>query len=354
MTAKNFRVKHGLDVGDVQDVIAIDGTGTPVFNGTVISAGSTTGSITIGLVDDQTIATNAGDLVFESTSGVVSIRDGNQLVVGTGGILVNSIGVNDSTSINIQSDVEFTPGTNLRIGGMSISQDGFTNNDSTSISFNGSRLTNIEPPTNTNDVATKGYVDDNQTRLINDLNNVDADTNNMQDGDILVVPLTDSSTNLGFSLSSQLTAGIRIPSGTTAQRPVIYEGMFRLNSETNNYEGSINGSSVQEFLVSEIILNSDVDSAVEQVDGFPSATYRSAEYMYTVENSDTGEYQTGKIMVVHDGTTAYHSEYGKVITGNNDLVTFTTGLSGGSVLLFASAQAPNSTFKAKRISMEVA
>jgi hypothetical protein len=351
MTAKNFRVKHGLDVGDVQNVITTTG-GVATFFGTVQSEGATTGNITTGLVDDQTITTNSGDLVLDSFSGQIDITSAD-LNIGTGVLQVNTISSNDSTAINIQADVEFV-NANIRIGGMLISQDGFDNIDSTNISFNGSRLSNVEVPTNTNDVATKGYVDDNQTRLINDLTNVDADTSNMQDGDILVVPLTDSSTNLGFSLSSQLTAGIRIPSGTTAQRPVIYEGMFRLNSETNNYEGSINGSSVQEFLVSEIILNSDVDSAVEQVDGFPSATYRSAEYMYTVENSDTGEYQTGKIMVVHDGTNAYHSEYGKVITGSNDLVTFTSGLSGGSVLLFASAQAPNSVFKAKRISMEVA
>ena len=351
MTAKNFRVKHGLDVGDVQNVITTTG-GVATFFGTVQSEGATTGNITTGLVDDQTITTNSGDLVLDSFSGQIDITSAD-LNIGTGVLQVNTISSNDSTAINIQADVEFV-NANIRIGGMLISRDGFDNIDSTNISFNGSRLSNVEVPTNTNDVATKGYVDDNQTRLINDLTNVDADTSNMQDGDILVVPLTDSSTNLGFSLSSQLTAGIRIPSGTTAQRPVIYEGMFRLNSETNNYEGSINGSSVQEFLVSEIILNSDVDSAVEQVDGFPSATYRSAEYMYTVENSDTGEYQTGKIMVVHDGTNAYHSEYGKVITGSNDLVTFTSGLSGGSVLLFASAQAPNSVFKAKRISMEVA
>lgn len=351
MTAKNFRVKHGLDIGDVQNVITTTG-GVATFFGTVQSEGSTQGNITTGLVDDQTITTTAGDLVLDSFSAQINVPTAD-FNVGTGVLQVNTISSNDSTAINIQTDVEFV-NANIRIGGMLISRDGFDNTDSTNISFNGSRLSNVEVPTNTNDVATKGYVDDNQTRLINDLTNVDANTDAMQDGDILVVPLTDSSTNLGFSLSSQLTAGIRIPSGTTAQRPVIYEGLFRLNSETNKYEGSINGNTVQEFLVSEIILNSDVDSAIEQVDSFVAATYRSAEYMYTVENSGTGEYQTGKIMVVHDGTTAYHSEYGKVITGNNDLVTFTSGLSEGSVLLFASAQAPNSTFKAKRISMEVA
>lgn len=354
MTAKNFRVKHGLDVGDVQDVITVTG-GVATFVGTVASEGGTTGNITTAVIDDNTISTTAGDLIFESFSGNVVIRDGNSLQVGTGSLNVNTIDVNDSTSITIQSDVEFTNDSELRIGGLSISQNGLRNVDSTGISVNGSALNNLATPVNTDDAATKGYVDDNQVQFINDLTNVDAPSADILDGDILVAPLTDSSTNFGFSLASQTTAGMRVPAGTTAQRPnVVYEGMFRLNSETNKYEGSISGSTVQEFLVSEIILNSDVDSAIEQVDSFTAATYRAAEYMYTVENSDVGEYQTGKIMVVHDGTTTYHTEYAKVITGYNDLVTFTSGLSGGSVLLFASAQAPNCVFKAKRISMEVA
>ena len=127
-----------------------------------------------------------------------------------------------------------------------------------------------------------------------------------------------------------------------------------MNSETNKYEGSIDGNTVQEFLVSEIISNSQVDSAAEQVDSFNATTYRAAKYFYTIENSGAGEYQAGEIIVTHDGTTAYHSEYAKIHTGNNDLITFTTGLSGGSVILYGSAQTPNSVFKAKRISMEVA
>jgi hypothetical protein len=147
---------------------------------------------------------------------------------------------------------------------------------------------------------------------------------------------------------------MRVPAGTTAQRPVVYEGLLRLNSETNKYEGSIDGNTIQEFLVSEIILNSQVDSAVEQVDSFSASVYRAAKYFYTIENSGAGEYQAGEIIVTHDGSSAYHSEYSKVHTGNNDLITFTSGLSGGSVILYGAAQTPGSVFKAKRISMEVA
>lgn len=348
MTAKNFRVKNGLDVGTVQNVITLVG-GVPTFSGTVESAGSTTGNITIGLESDNTITTTTGDLILDAISGSIQIASDCDVV---GVLKSNVIESYDSTGIDINNNI-YVLGS-VSAGGVLIENSTISATDSTNLSFNGQRLTDVGVPVELADAATKSYVDDNQTRFMDDLDNVDAASADIQDGDILAAPLTDSSTNVGFSLTSQQTAGIRLPKGTTAQRPIIYEGVLRLNSETNKYEGSIDGNTWQEFLVSEIISNTDVDSASEQVDSFSATTYRAAKYFYTIENSGSGEYQSGEILVTHDGTTAYHTEYAKVITGNNDLITFTTGLSGGSVILFGSAQAPNSTFKAKRISMEVA
>jgi hypothetical protein len=264
---------------------------------------------------------------------------------------VNTIGQLDSTGIDINTDVRVSG--DFSAAGVTISNGGIVA-DSTGLTFNGARLQEIGTPTEPTDGATKGYVDDNTVQYINDLLNVDAQTGDIQDGDILVAPVTDSSTAFGFALASQTNAGMRVPAGTTAQRPVVYEGLLRLNSETNKYEGSIDGNTIQEFLVSEIILNSQVDSAVEQVDSFSASVYRAAKYFYTIENSGAGEYQAGEIIVTHDGSSAYHSEYSKVHTGNNDLITFTSGLSGGSVILYGAAQTPGSVFKAKRISMEVA
>ena len=347
MTAKNFRIKNGLDIGDVANVITVTG-GTATFTGTVASEGSQLGNVTVGASTDNTVTTVSGDLIVDSFTGIVSVPD--QLSV-TNALNVNTIGVLDSTAIDINSDVRVSG--SLSAGGISITNGGIIS-DSTGMTFNGARLQEVGTPVEPTDASTKGYVDDNTVQYINDLLNVDAQSADIQDGDILVAPVTDSSTAFGFTLASQITAGMRVPAGTTAQRPAIYEGMLRLNSETNKYEGSIDGNTVQEFLVSEIISNTDVDSAVEQVDSFSATIYRAAKYFYTIENSGAGEYQAGEIIVTHDGTTAYHSEYAKIHTGNNDLITFTTGLSGGSVILYGSAQTPNSVFKAKRISMEVA
>ena len=101
------------------------------------------------------------------------------------------------------------------------------------------------------------------------------------------------------------------------------------------------------------ITNADVDSAVENVDTFGTSTFRSAHYHYVIENDDASEYQTGQIHVIHDGSNAQITEFGVLRTGNNDLITFTVDVDSGLCRLRASAQTPNSKFKAKRVSLEV-
>ena len=101
------------------------------------------------------------------------------------------------------------------------------------------------------------------------------------------------------------------------------------------------------------ITNSDVDSAVEDIDTFAVTTYRAAHYHYVIENDDISEFQTGQIHVLHDGTNAQITEFGITRTGNNDLITFSVDISGSDFRLRGSAQAPNSKIKLKRVHLEV-
>lgn len=346
MTTKNFRIKNGLDIGDVENVITLVG-GVATFSGTLESAGSTQGNIRIGVTDDNEIDTSTGNLTIDSTGGTTTVDD-NLTVTGAatfGDINVNNISANDSTGITINNTIQVTGSVFASTGVF----DTLVPRDSTAISLDGLVLKDLGDPTEPFDSAHKQYVDDRVPTVINDLTNIDADEGNLLDGDILVHSFTDSSTTTGFTLASQSTAGIRVPSGTTAQRPVVFAGLIRHNSTLENYEVSVDGATFQEILVSAIIENTDVDSAVEEIDSFDATAYRSAKYIYQVSNSGAGEYQAGEIIVTHNGSAAVFSEYGKIITGNNDLITFSVGLSGGSVLLYGSAQTPNSAVKMKRI-----
>lgn len=68
------------------------------------------------------------------------------------------------------------------------------------------------------------------------------------------------------------------------------------------------------------------------VDTFPAATFRSAEYL--VQITQGTEYQISKILLVHDGTNVYLTEYGTITgPGSSALATLDADISTGNVRL---------------------
>jgi len=417
-----------IDFGDEN----LTTTGNITATGATITA-SALDVQTISSTDSTTILVNDGIRV-EGASNFQS----NVEVYGT--LYTNFIAPEDSASISIQGnlgvDGNFDVGSNFTISNGTAVIDRILDEDD----MNSDSATAL-----VTQQSVKRYVDDQvagvQINAIGDIGNVDAQDGDLTDGDVLVV--NDDSSNV-FTISSQMTTALRVPSGTSAQRPSSYVGAIRFNTDTNRYEGCTDGSTFVAFAMAgnaeslakdvfsgdggatytfsnvtdpveggnsngalglivyidnvlqeptqnytitntaitfdsvvhsgaRIVViqgfdggagggagggltqveNTDVDSAVEDLDTFSTTLYRAVKYVYRIENAGAGEYQAGEILVVHDGTTAYLTEYAKIATGNNDLITFTTDVSGGNVRLRGSAQAPNSNFLAKKIVLSV-
>jgi len=69
-------------------------------------------------------------------------------------------------------------------------------------------------------------------------------------------------------------------------------------------------------------------TTANQVIGFvPADSYRSAEFYIQAEDTDGIKYESLKIMVVHDGTNTFNTQYGLIRTGSS-LGTYTTTLGG--------------------------
>jgi hypothetical protein len=100
--------------------------------------------------------------------------------------------------------------------------------------------------------------------------------------------------------------------------------------------------------------NTDVDSAIENVDTFTTATFSSAEYSYMAKNAEgsgdsTTGYEAGKIIVVNDATTAYMTQFGITHTSTAPLLTFSVDIDSGSVRLRAASIAANTKIKFARL-----
>ena len=98
-----------------------------------------------------------------------------------------------------------------------------------------------------------------------------------------------------------------------------------------------------------IVLNTDVDSAVENIDTWAHASYRGAKYYITANNTSKTELQNIECSVVHNGTTAFIATYNDAYTGNNALITLTADISGSDVRLRATGNEPNTAVKMYRI-----
>ncbi len=97
------------------------------------------------------------------------------------------------------------------------------------------------------------------------------------------------------------------------------------------------------------IINSDVDSAVENLDTWAKASYRGAKYYISANNSSKTELQNIECLVVHNGTDAFITTFNDVHTGSNPLISLTADISGSNVRLRATGNEPNTAVKMYRI-----
>ena len=213
----------------------------------------------------------------------------------------------------------------------------------------------------------------------------------------------DSSTG---TITVDTTGSLVLPVGTTAQRPSsLAQGMIRYNTDDSTFEGydggnwgSLGGvkdvdgdtyitaeqasdddtlrfytagtermsvnSTGQVKVETELALDgvqvmataTGTTAAVTQsaIDTFAVATFRSAKYVVQAVDTVSNEYHVTELLVIHDGTSAYASEYGIIHTGSNSLATYDVDVNGGNVRLLATPASTNSTeFKITRSTINV-
>ena len=134
------------------------------------------------------------------------------------------------------------------------------------------------------------------------------------------------------------TSHIKLPGGTTAQRPgTALAGDFRYNTDDGAFEGYTDewgaiggGGGVSQ--VSGIV---STTSTVGFAASFAHATYRSASVNLLIVQGNTASdrtFQTGKYLMVHDGTTVTVVEQAALSTGDM-LGTISGAISGSNAEL---------------------
>lgn len=82
-----------------------------------------------------------------------------------------------------------------------------------------------------------------------------------------------------------------------------------------------------------------LDSVANVLNYVDITTYRAVEYLYSATTTAGGsEYATGKILVLHDGSTTFNNQFGMLQSDDtNEVVIFTTDINNGNIRLLAQA-----------------
>ena len=99
-------------------------------------------------------------------------------------------------------------------------------------------------------------------------------------------------------------------------------------------------------VVDTFVSNTTATVSQTAIDSFSATTYRSAKYIVQATNGSS--YHYAEVAVIHDGVTAYATEFATMFTGSS-LVSFAVDISGGNVRLLATAaNATTTTYKIDR------
>jgi hypothetical protein len=78
------------------------------------------------------------------------------------------------------------------------------------------------------------------------------------------------------------------------------------------------------------------------LDSVAASSVRTLRYIVQVANTTTSEFHATSLMIIHDGTTVYLTEYGTVLTGNS-LATFDADINSGNLRILVTPTNASST-----------
>ena len=113
---------------------------------------------------------------------------------------------------------------------------------------------------------------------------------------------------------------------------------------------STGSMTLTDALVSTASLSTSTTAALQVVDTFAAGAYRTAKYM--VQASSGTAYQVVEVLIVHNGTSVFMTEYGSVTTDTN-LVTLDGDISAGNVRLLVTPSNATTTIRVVRTAIEV-
>lgn len=341
--------------------VTISDAGNIEANGTLLLGGNATfeGQITVGggygstgltITDAGNISSN-GTLTVDGTStlagevqigggygstGITLTDTGN--ISADGGITVDT--VTTINNINVQGDILL--GGGYSSGGTTLTTDGqisavsgiyadsfFSINGGTAIDFNDNvDIAGTLTASGTVTFSGLGTGTDNSVIILDGDNTLRTDEIDPKVWDIKLVDygtatanrLTKFTDTTGTIDNTQISDdSTTVTIGVSQTNPLVVEP-----TSTSTSVKFANGTSGYHSICTNV-----TQSASAIVASFPHADYRSAKVVVQADINNS-QYEVSELLVIHDGTDTYQTEYGSITTGSDFGVSYTTCINGTS------------------------
>jgi hypothetical protein len=168
--------------------------------------------------------------------------------------------------------------------------------------------------------------------------------------------------DFGIALEHSISAvqvflnGVQLVANTDYTLPGATEVALTSGAANNDVLSVISLSPVNQYAdvnarITSNTYNSSATTA-QVVDRFAKASYRTAKYIIQLTNNANSTYQTSEVLLLHDGTATYTTEYG-TITTLNTLGVIDSNISGEWVNLTVAPINANTTIKVVRTAVAV-
>ena len=329
-TSGNLNVGLGMRVNDLQ--VAGKDFYVRGGNDATLIWGFTGAAYNQVLVGNSAVQAN----LVQGAKFQINSTDSMLLPVGTSGQRPGLVGFSDVAGMirynTISNDIEYYNGTSWIAGqGSSITV-------VTDQQFNGDGATTVytlsrESTTNSTMVTLNGVVQTPTLAYsVSVVDNVTLTFTEAPAVDDVIDIRTFATTSVVAGLSSQngYVEVVASNNGVTITGSAVSAGQYKVLIGT---DGSWNATPA----------GISVSTSAVAIDTFDKAVYRSAKYIIQVTNGST--YETSEVLVVHNGTTAYRTQYGLISTSGTALGTVTALVVGSNVEVRYTGVASGNTVK---------
>ena len=265
------------------------------------------------------------------TNGAVNLYYDNNKKLETTSDGVNITGTTDTDQLNVSgiATIATIDATNATI-------DNLTFTSGTAITSVDTDLSSVSATDNTlaSAKAIKTYVDAQITAQ--DLDFAGDTGTGAVDLDSQTLTISGTANEIETSASGQALQ-IGLPNDVTIGQDLTVNRDVQINRNLN-VDGNIaiNQTTVVGSATSS--LSTVTETAIHT--GLSTSTYRSVEY--NIQATQGTNFHVTKILALHNGTTAYHNEYGTIFN-NTSVSTFNVDVSGGNIRLLATGASASQT-----------